>query len=424
MDLFEYRNGALCAEAADVARIADDHGTPLYIYSANTLREHYRRFAAAFAELRPLVCFSVKSCQNIHILRLLREAGSGFDVVSGGELERALAAGADPARIVYAGVGKTDAEIRAALKAGIHVFNVESESELIETAALAGAVGVRPTLALRVNPDVDAETHEYTTTGRKETKFGVDLEVARDVFRRFAADPRVSLSGLHLHLGSPVLSPQAYRVALERVLELVDALRRDGVAVDTLDAGGGFGAHYRGDEAPSAARYAEVIVPLLRGRGLHVILEPGRSIAANAGILVTRVLHVKMSGSKRFVIVDGSMTDLIRPALYGAAHFAWPVQAGAHLPPSRDADAVTGFEPCDIVGPVCESGDFLARDRRIPPVRRGDLIALYTTGAYGMSMSSQYNSRPRAAEVLVDGSAVRLIRRRETMDDLLAPERV
>ena len=423
MDLFDYRAGVLHCEDVPAPRIADEFGTPTYVYSTDTLLQHLRRMQAAFAELSPLICFSVKSCQNVHILRLLAQNGSGFDVVSGGELQRALLAGADPAKIVYAGVGKTEGEIRDALAAGIRVFNVESESELQTTIDIAAAVGQRPTLALRVNPDVDPHTHVYTTTGKKETKFGVDIERAADVFRKFGHSPHVRLSGIHLHIGSPVNEVAPYRDSVGRAMELIDELRGDGFEIDTLDVGGGFGAHYRGSEAPPATDYAAAITPLVRGRGLRTILEPGRSIAANAGLLLTRVLHVKESGARRFVIVDASMTDLIRPALYGAYHFVWPVAAGANVPQSRGPDQpYAGLVKCDIVGPVCESGDFLAKDRMLPPVRRGDLLAVFTTGAYGIVMASQYNSRPRGPEVLVDGATPRLIRRRETFADLIAPE--
>lgn len=425
MDLFEYRAGALHCEGVPAADLVQEFGTPTYVYSAGTLREHVRRMQAAFAELHPLICFSVKSCQNLHILRLLRELGCGFDVVSGGELRRALRIGADPASIVYAGVGKTETEIREALAAGIRVFNVESESELAATIELAAQVGVKPTMALRVNPDVDPHTHEYTTTGKKETKFGVDIDRAADVYRRFAGSPHVRLSGIHLHIGSPVNDVGAYRDSVTRAMALVDQLRGEGFEVDTFDVGGGFGAHYQGGEAPPAADYAAAIVPLLRGRGLRTILEPGRSIAANAGVLLTRVLHIKESGARRFVIVDASMTDLIRPALYGAYHFIWPVDAIGFVPVARGRDQPhPGLSRCDVVGPVCESGDFLGKDRLLPPLRRGDLLAVFTVGAYGIVMASQYNSRPRGPEILVDGTTSRLIRRRETFDDLIAPEMI
>lgn len=423
MDDFVYRSGALHCEGLPASELAARYGTPLYVYSQRTFVEHYARLQAAFAALSPLVCFSVKCCQNLHILELLRRQGSGFDVVSGGELYRALRAGADPQKIVYAGAGKTEREIREAFAAGIGVLNCESESELAQLADLARQIGARPRVALRVNPDVDPRTHVYTTTGKKETKFGVDFERALDVFRKFGNHKELQLTALHMHIGSPVNDVAPYEHAVRRGLELVDTLRTAGFPVDTLDLGGGFGAHYAGSEAPPAAEYARTIVPLLEGRGLKIILEPGRSIAANAGIILTRVLHVKQSGAKRFVIVDAAMTELVRPALYGAYHFIWPVAAAGCEPATRAQDQpLAGLERCDVVGPVCESGDFLGKDRPLPPAKTGDLVAVFSAGAYAMTMSSQYNSRPRAAEVLVSGEAARVIRRRETYEDLVRLE--
>ena len=423
MDFFEYRDGALQCESVAASELADRFDTPLYAYSRRTFAHHFEGIRRAFAELDPLICFSIKSCQNTHICRLLREIGSGFDVVSGGELFRALRIGADPARIVFAGVGKTAREVREGLDAGVGLFNIESESELEQLIELAREHGTVADAALRVNPDVDPKTHKYTTTGKKETKFGVDLERAADVFRKYGRAESVRLRGIHLHIGSPVLDVTPYVRSIERGLGLIDALRSEGFALDTIDIGGGYGAHYHDEEAPGPAAYAEAIVPLLRGRGLRVILEPGRSIAANAGVILTRVLHVKQSGERRFVIVDAAMTELIRPALYGAYHFVWPVKAGECVPPSRGVEQpFEGLQRCDVVGAVCESSDFLAKDRWLPPVKRGDLLAIFSAGAYGMSMASQYNSRPRAAEVLVDGDDARLIRRRETYEDLVTAE--
>jgi diaminopimelate decarboxylase len=423
MNLFEYRGGSLFCEQQPIADLAACFDTPLYVYSAGTLRAHYERLCAAFAELQPLICYSIKCCSNVHILRRLAGWGSGFDVVSGGELYRALQAGADPKQLVFAGVGKTEAEIQAALRAGVGLLNAESASEMAELAALAAALGVTADVAVRLNPDVDAKTHQYTTTGTKENKFGVGPDQARALFQAYQATPGVRLRGLHLHIGSPVHEVQPYVAAIERALALIETLRQDGCPVDTLDIGGGFGAHYRGSEAPPAEAYAAALVPLLRGRGLRVILEPGRSIAANAGVLVTRVLHVKDSGRRRFAVVDASMNELIRPALYGAYHFVWPVVAGARIPADcRAAQPFDGLETYDVVGPICESGDFLAKDRPLPPLKRGDLLTVFTCGAYAMSMASQYNSRPRAAEVLVEADAAQLIRRRETYADLLRTE--
>ncbi len=426
MDHFVYRDGELYCEEVPVRRIADEAGTPTYVYSAATLVDHYRRLVEAFAELDPLICFSIKSCQNLHILRLLAGRGAGMDVVSGGELYRARKAGVDPGKVVYAGVGKTDREINEAIDAGIGWFNIESEAELANLSTLAAAKGRRVRAALRINPDVDPKTHRHTTTGKREAKFGVDLERARRVFQEFGRDPHVHLCGVHLHIGSPVNTVAPYVEAVEKALGLIAELRADGFQIDTLDLGGGFGAFYDGTNVPAAAEYAAAIVPLLRGQKLRLILEPGRTISANAGILLTRTVFVKRGGDKQFLIVDGAMTDLIRPALYDAFHFAWPVApSGGLVPRERRSDlTLPGTVEVDIVGPVCETGDFLARGRRLPPVERGDLMAIFTAGAYGFVMSSHYNSRPNAAEVLVEGGRFRIIRKRETYADLVAAEEV
>ena len=424
MDHFVYRRGRLYCEEASVPEVAEVLGTPLYVYSRSTLEEHYRRIAGAFAALHAEVCFSIKSCPNLHICRLLGELGAGFDVVSGGEIYRAIRAGGDPSRFVFAGVGKTDAEIHQAIDAGVGLLNVESEPELENLRAIAAARGAHLQAALRVNPDVDPRTHAYTTTGLKETKFGVDLDKAAHVFRAYGRDEHVRLCGLHLHLGSPVNRVEPYVQAIRRVLELISRLEAEGFRIECLDIGGGFGAHYDGEDAPSAADYAAAIVPLLEGRGLRIILEPGRSIVANAGILLARVLLLKRSGGKEYVIVDAGMSDLLRPALYGAEHFVWPAHPGERLvPPSRSLRLrLEGCQEVDVVGPLCESGDFLARSRFLPSLGRGDLLAVFGTGAYGFSMASQYNSRPRPAEVLVEGDTFRIIRARETYEDLVRGE--
>ncbi len=429
MDHFRYRGASLCCEDVSLDSLAAEYGTPLFVYSQRTLLEHYDRMAAAFSVLRPWICFSVKSCQNLAILRLLRERGSAFDVVSGGELSRVLEAGGDPGRVVFAGVGKTAAEIEAALRADIGWFNAESEEEIEHLAQIATRLSCKARVALRVNPDVDPKTHRYTTTGKHETKFGVDIERARAAFAAYTRLPGIDLSAIHLHIGSPVNTIEPYVQSITKGVELIDHLRRDGFEVRAINIGGGFGAHYDGQQAPTAADYAAQLVPLLAGRNLEVLMEPGRSIAANAGVLIGRVLYRKGSGHKQFLITDASMTELIRPALYEAFHFVWPVSPraadGTPLPPTdrrRDLhlpDTVL----VDVVGPVCESADFLAKDRYLPAVNRGDLLCVFTAGAYGIVMSSQYNSRPRAAEVLVNGKTSRLIRRRETYDDLVAAER-
>ncbi|HKQ47290.1 MAG TPA: diaminopimelate decarboxylase [Phycisphaerae bacterium] len=432
MDHFQYQSGELFCEGVPISQISDAIGTPVYIYSAATLLRHYDAVAAAFAAVDPLICYSIKSCGNFHICRLLRERGAGFDVVSGGEVVRALAAGGEPAKIVFAGVGKTDEEIERAIDANIGWFNIESEAELENLIAIARRRGISVSAALRVNPDVDPKTHRYTSTGKKETKFGVDLDRARRVFDHYGRQDSVRLRGIHLHIGSPVNTVEPYVAAIQKGLALIDELRTCGFLIDMLDIGGGFGAHYKGSEAPPAVRYAEAIVPLLApyaGQGatkprLQIIMEPGRSIAANAGILVTRVLYLKKSGERDFLIIDAGMNDLIRPALYEAYHFIWPVRPATGFVTNERGECVNlpGLTPMDVVGPVCESGDFFAHERMLPPMQRGDLVAIFTAGAYGMVMASHYNSRPNPPEVLVEGDGYRVIRRRETYEDLLLPE--
>jgi len=430
MDWFTYRNGQLFAEETDLDQLAQKVGTPAYVYSRRTLEHHYDKLAQAFAPLEPLICYSIKSCGNIHICRLLAQRGAGMDVVSGGELHRALAAGAAPGKIVYAGVGKTDAEIRQGLEAGIGWFNIESEAEFENIAALARQLNVHVAAALRVNPDVaDPQTHAKTATGKKETKFGVDIERARRFFERYGRDPFLRLSAIHLHIGSPIYSPRPYVHAIKRALDLIADLRGAGFTIETLDIGGGFAADYESAKSPLAADYAAALVPLLapfHQAGGRVILEPGRSIAANAGVLLTRVQYIKLGGRKKFVIVDSGMNHLIRPTLYDSFHFIWPTRVPPGCVPAARAAVMDlpGLETCDVVGPICESGDFFAKDRLLPPVARGDLLAVFTAGAYGMTMASNYNAVPRPPEILVEGSSARIIRRRETYHDLLEPEQV
>lgn len=437
MDHFEYRDGELHAEEVRLAALAERVGTPAYVYSAATFDGHLDRLRGAFAPLDPLVCFAVKSCANVHVLRRLGARGAGMDVVSGGELYRARAAGVPGDRTVFAGVGKTEDEIRAALAldgsggdAGpIALFNVESEPEYEAIATIARGAGARARAALRINPDVDPGSHEYTATGKRDSKFGVSPEHGALLLRRFGRERHLRLSGVHLHIGSPVQSTAPYVEAITRACALMDGAARDGVATDVLDIGGGFGADYETGGALPASAYAEAIVPLLEPRvrdGLRVVLEPGRSIAANAGVLLTRVLYVKLSGTRKFVVCDAGMHTLLRPALYHAFHFIWPVSVSpAHTPVRREERPdLPGLETADVVGPVCESGDFLARDRALPPVAPGDLLAVFAAGAYGMTMASRYNSHPLPPEVLVEGARARVIRRRESLEDLVAHERV
>jgi diaminopimelate decarboxylase len=429
MDHFVYRAGAeLFAEEVPLERIAAEVGTPTYVYSRGTLVMHYRRMAEAFAALSPTICFSVKSCGNLAIIKTLVEEGSGMDVTSGGELYRALKAGCDPKRIFFAGVGKTDKEIREALRAGIGAFTIESEQEFWNMDRLAGEMGVTAHGALRVNPDLqNRTTHNKTFTARKEDKFGINIDRAADFYRQASKAKHVRLHGLHLHIGSPIKLTEPYAEAITKALALIDALAQDGIEIQTLDIGGGYAAFYEGNEAPPFSAYAETIVPLLKervGRGLQVIMEPGRSLVCNAAILLARVQYTKQAGAKKYVIVDAAMNDLIRPTLYESYHFMWPVKpAGGTVPPNRQKDLrTTSDEKVDVVGPICESGDYLAKDRYLPAMARGDLLAIFSAGAYGMSMSSNYNGRPRAAEVLVDGAGFKLIRRRETYEDLVRGE--
>jgi len=429
MDLFRYSGGKLLAEGVDVERIAAEVGTPAYVYSRGTFEDHLRKMQEAYRELDPLICFAVKACGNLHILRMMAGLGSGFDIVSGGELYRVQQAGGDPAKVVYAGVGKTDEEIADAIRAGIGYFNIESEQELENLIRLvekhAGRSKTKPKAALRVNPDVDYRSHAYLETGKKETKFGVDIERAVSVFEKYGRNPAVRLCAIHVHLGTGGKTIDPFVDAVKKILPLVDRLREKGHEVEALDLGGGYGADYETETVPSAQQYAAGLVPLIKGKGLKLILEPGKSICANAAILLTRVLYTKQGGSKKFVIVDAGMNDLIRPSLYGAFHFIWPAKTDARfVPTTRNKDLhIEGNEVVDVVGPICEGADFLAKDRSIPPVGRGDLMAVFTAGAYGFTMSSNYNARGRAAEVLVEGDSFRVIRRRETYEDLVALER-
>ncbi len=427
MDYFHYRDGQLHCEDLSLDELARRVGTPFYVYSRKTFEGHYDRLAAAFRELDPILCYSIKSCANIHLCRLLADRGAGMDVVSGGELFRAQKAGASMSRVFYAGVGKTAQEIRFAIDSKIGYFNIESEAEFEAIASIARQMRAHCSAALRVNPDVDPKTHKKTTTGTKESKFGVDIERAKRFFERYGKDDFLRLNALHLHIGSPVYTVDPYVKAITKALALIDDLRSHGHTITALDIGGGFAADYESNAALPATEYAAQIVPLLRSfkaSGGTVILEPGRTIAANAGALITRVQYIKMGGTKKFVIVDSGMNHLIRPTLYEAFHFIWPTNvAPHHVPTVRGKDLnVEGAELCDVVGPICESGDYFAKERRLPPVAAGDLLCVFTAGAYGMVMASNYNAVPRPPEVLVDGSKASVIRRRETYDDLIAQE--
>ncbi len=424
MDHFNYKNGRLFAERVDVADIAAEVGTPAYIYSKATFLDHLHKVQAAYADVEHLICYSIKACGNINILKFLAEAGSGFDIVSGGELYRAQSAGADCSKIVYAGVGKTDSEITEALNAQIGYFNIESEAELENLIELAKKRKKTTKAALRVNPDVDPQTHTYTATGQKETKFGVDIERARRVFAEYGKDKNVRLCAIHVHLGSAGRTVEPYVEAVRKAIGLIEQLRSDGFVIEALDVGGGYGADYETDTAPLAADYASAIIPFVKGKNLKLILEPGATIAANSGILLTKVLYLKTGGEKKFVIVDAGMNDFIRPPLYGAFHFIWPAAVQERFVPAKRQKElkIDGLDLVDVVGPICENADFFAQDRAIPPVKRGDFISIFTAGAYGYTMSSNYNAHPLAAEVLVDGDKFTIIRKRQNYEDLVALE--
>ena len=424
MDYFHYRNRVLHCEEVAVPQLADAYGTPLFIYSQRTLLHHLNQLKRAFADAKPLICYSLKTNPNLSICRLMAENGAGFDVTSGGELFRALKGGGTGDKIVFAGVGKTDAELRYGLENSVLMFNVESEAELTALAEVARTMNRQPAVALRVNPALPPKTHVKTDTSVKGTKFGLDIDSVLEFAQKVVGHRHVRIVGLHMHLGSPILDTKPYREGLEKAVVLVERLRKQGHRIETMNMGGGFGIHYRKQEAQPASAFAEVIVPAVSKAGCRLVLEPGRFIVGNAGILLSRVLYNKESGGKHFLIQDAAMNDLIRPTLYGSFHRIWPVAPaeGFPSPPEDYEGEIPGTKKTDIVGPVCESGDFLAKDRRLPPMQRGDLLATFSAGAYGMAMSSNYNARPRAAEVLVDGATHRLIRRRETMDDLVRQE--
>src|SRR5262245_33611596 len=424
MDYFHYSNRILHCEEVPVPALTERYGTPLYVYSKRTLLHHLTRLKRAFAAVEPLICYSIKTNPNLHLCRLMGEHEAGFDVTSGGELYRALKAGGSGSKIVFAGVGKTDVEFRTALENNVFLFNVESDAELHALAAVSKDVGKSANVALRVNPALPPKTHIKTDTSVKGTKFGLDIETILDVAKSVIGNPHVRIVGLHMHLGSPIITTQPYQEGVEKGLVLIERLRGQGHPISILNMGGGFGIHYRKQEAPPADAFAEVIVPAVKRSGCKLVLEPGRFIVGNAAILVSRVLYTKESGGRHFIIQDAAMNDLIRPTLYESFHRIWPVvpAPGLPAPPDDYETDIPGTRDHDVVGPVCESGDFLAKDRRLPELQHGDLLATFSAGAYGMAMASNYNSRPRAAEVLVDGVSHRLIRRRETFEDLVRTE--
>jgi diaminopimelate decarboxylase len=418
MNHFEYRNGEMFAEGVALERIAREVGTPAYVYSLATLKRHFKVFDQAFSKVRHIVCFSVKANSNLALLRAFAKEGSGFDIVSGGELFRALKVGADPTKIVFSGVGKKREEIEYALNSGILMFNVESEQELMALNDIASSMGKRAPISLRVNPDVDPQTHPYISTGMKKAKFGVDIKKSLETYRKAVSLRNVEVVGVDCHIGSQLTSITPFVDALAKVREYLDRvlageMKKEGAQIRYLDLGGGLGINYHDETPPLPDEYAKAIVEGLEGLDVTLILEPGRVIVGNAGILLTEVQYIKETDSKNFVIVDGGMNDLIRPALYGSYQAIQPVV-------ENRAQKIVA----DVVGPICESGDFFAKDREIPRPKRGDLLAIMSAGAYGFTMASNYNSHPKPPEVLVDGEKYYVIRRRESFDDLINGEAI
>ncbi|MCP3964626.1 MAG: diaminopimelate decarboxylase [bacterium] len=444
-----YVDGRLQADGVSVEAIAEQTGTPVYIYSAAAIRASYERLRRAFAPLDAKLHYAVKSCPNLHVCRLISELGGGMDVVSGGELERAWLAGAPMEEIVFAGVAKTEAEVRAALdgrfsslvrhagrfgREGVHgrgpvgLFNIESESELERIAAISEQLGVPARACIRVNPDVDAKTHEYTTTGLEENKFGIYAERVPAMFEAYDGHPSVELVGVHVHIGSPVPQIDPYVDTVRVILALFDRLEAAGHRPRVLDLGGGWPVDYYHGESPAPEEYAARLVPLLEERvrgGLQVVLEPGRSIMANSGVLITRVQHIKQGRQKRFVMCDAGIQTLIRPAFYRAFHFIWPVAPEPHQLPEAwmERPDLPDLVECDVVGPICETGDFLARGRPLPEVAQNDFLAVFSAGAYGVSMASNYNDHGRPAEVMVDGDVATVVAERQPLASLLETER-
>ncbi len=408
----ERRDGALYIEACALQDLADRYGTPLYLYSRAEIERAFAALTQALADRDHLICYAVKANSNIAILNLFARLGAGFDIVSGGELARVLRAGGDPKKVVFSGVGKSHAELRQALQAGILCFNVESANELARLQEVASALGVKAPVSVRVNPDVDPKTHPYIATGLTRAKFGIAFPQALEVYRQAKGMPNIELTGIDFHIGSQITDTQPYADAVARLVDMVSALKTEGIELEHIDLGGGLGIRYRDESPVTPQQYAQAVLPLLAKLPHRIVLEPGRYLVGNAGVLLTRVEHLKQGAQQRFAIVDAAMNDLIRPALYDAYQHAVPVRARA-----------TPAQLYDIVGPVCESGDFLGLERSLA-IAEGDLLAVLGAGAYGFSMSSNYNSRPRAAEVLVDGDRAHLIRQRESVESLFALESI
>jgi len=414
---FNYKQNKLYCEDVSIEKLAEKYGTPLYVYSKSTLISHYRKIKEAFSPVNPLICYSMKANSNLSICKALVKEGAGLDIVSGGELYRALKAGVSPKKIVYAGVGKTKKEIEMAMRRRIFFFNVESIPELALINKVAGRLGVQQKVAIRINPDVKAGTHKYITTGHGENKFGIDFETARKIFLERARYENLIISGIHIHIGSQIVEAEPFIRAMEKVVNFIRDLESHGTGVRWLNIGGGLGIIYSEERPQTAKEYAKAVLPVLKKSRANIIMEPGRFIVGSAGVLVAKVQYVKETPRKKFAIVDAGMSDLIRPSLYGAHHEILPVKSRAY----SDSGEIKIF---DVVGPICESGDFLGKDRKFIGLKEGDLLSVMGAGAYGFSMSSNYNSRPRVAEVMVDGSKAKLIRRRETYQDLMNTERI
>ncbi len=413
MDYFNYKNGQLFAEDVDLQSLANKYGTPCFVYSRATLERHWHAFNDAFGDQPHLICYSVKANSNIGILNLLARLGSGFDIVSVGELERVLKAGGDPAKVVFSGVGKRSDEMQRALEVGIRCFNIESIGELERLNDVAGSMGKVATISIRVNPDVDAQTHPYISTGLKDNKFGIDIDIVEGVYQQAASMPNINVTGIDCHIGSQLTELSPIMDALERLIALADRLKAQGIAIHHLDIGGGLGVRYQDENPPLPSDYTAELFTNERIKDYEIIIEPGRAIAANTAVLLTQVEYLKHGDEKNFAIVDTAMNDLIRPALYQAWQEIVPVKEAV-----EEADTIY-----DIVGPICESADFLGKDRKLN-LKQGDLLAIRSVGAYGFSMASNYNSRPRAAEVLVDGKNTTVIRDRETIESLFENEHI
>ncbi|MEH6346378.1 MAG: diaminopimelate decarboxylase [Bermanella sp.] len=412
-DVFQHQDGELFAENMAVSDLAAQYGTPLYVYSRKAFQDHYLAYANALEGKEALVCYAIKANSNLAVLNVLAKLGAGFDIVSRGELERVLKAGGDASKVVFSGVAKTASEMQFALEKGVHCFNVESAMELERLNEVAMEMGVKAPVSLRVNPDVDAQTHPYISTGLKENKFGVDIEVAVSVYERAHQLEGIEIKGVDCHIGSQLTQITPFLDAIDRVLALIDTLSEKGITLEHIDLGGGLGVVYDDETPPSPKEFIDAIMPKLKGRNLKLVLEPGRSIAANAGIFVTEVEFLKSNGDKNFAIIDGGMNDLIRPALYSAWQKIVEVSNRQDVP----------VKPYDVVGPVCETGDFLGKDRDLA-IQAGDLLAVKSSGAYGFAMASNYNTRNKPAEIMVDGDKAHLIRRRETVQDQLQLESI